>query len=194
MALARSIAVVTAAVVAVTGLAGTVAANPVKSLYTPIDLKDCRQTTRHKDGGAWTCKGLAGYPIHVAEGDLRTFVSVGPGAASRRAATQTLATFNSIFQAAGSRATLEWRFERKGERQVPYATILRYFTESDGRRGEVLVVTRVTDKEACHLGYVDALANPEAIALARALADEKARTFDCRSEPLRVGVRGRSPL
>ena len=54
-----------------------VASNPVKSLYTTIDLKACKRIKRHRDGGAWRCDGLPGYPVYVAEGDLRQFVSVG---------------------------------------------------------------------------------------------------------------------
>src|SRR5262245_32004213 len=52
-------------------------ANPVKSLYTTIDLKECKQVKRHRDGNAWECPGLPGFPVYIAEGDLRQFVSVG---------------------------------------------------------------------------------------------------------------------
>jgi hypothetical protein len=44
----------------------------------------------------------------------------------------------------------------------------------------VLVVTRLGPPgETCHVGYVDALANPDANELARKIADEHARTFTC---------------
>ena len=56
------------------------AANPVKSLYTTVELKACKQVKRHRDGGAWLCEGLAGLPVYVAEGDLRQFLSVGADA------------------------------------------------------------------------------------------------------------------
>ena len=81
---------------------GPAAANPVKSLYTTVDLKVCRQVKRHRDGGAWRCEGLGGLPVYVAEGDLRQFVSVGADAQKRRAATQTLGAFNSIFRRAAA--------------------------------------------------------------------------------------------
>jgi hypothetical protein len=77
---------------------------------------------------------------------------------------------------------------------VPYATIQRYFTKSGPRSGEVLVVTKVTDSEDCHVAHIDALANPDAIALARSVADKDARGFDCKAEPTRVGNTGRSPM
>ena len=71
------------------------AANPVKSLYTTVELKACKPVKRHRDGGAWLCDGLAGLPVYVAEGDLRQFLSVGENAQKRRAATQTLGAFNT---------------------------------------------------------------------------------------------------
>jgi hypothetical protein len=45
--------------------------------------------------------------------------------------------------------------------------------------GRVLVVTRLGPGGVCHVGYVDARANPDANALARKIADESARTFKC---------------
>jgi hypothetical protein len=41
------------------------------------------------------------------------------------------------------------------------------------------VVTRLGPGGVCHVGYVNARANPDANELARELADEKARTFKC---------------
>jgi hypothetical protein len=169
-------------------------ANPVKSLYTTIDLKACKKIKRHSDGGAWRCEGLAGLPVHVAEGDLRQFVSVGANAEKRRAATQTLGAFNTMFEKGSTRATIEWRFDRRGERKLPYAIIVRFHTSRDGQNGDVLVVSKVSDSETCHVAYVDALANPDAIALARQVADKQAKSFDCRQEPHTEGGTGRSPM
>ena len=170
------------------------AANPVKSLYTTVKLKTCKQVKRHRDGGAWLCEGLAGLPVYVAEGDLRQFLSVGADAPKRRAATQTLGAFNSIFENGSDRATIEWRFDRRGEKQIPYAIIVRFHTAQDGRKGDVLVVSKVGAAETCHVAYVDALANSDAITLARFVADKQAKTFDCRSEPHTEGATGKSPM
>ena len=170
------------------------AANPVKSLYTTIQLKACKHIKRHRDGGAWLCDGLAGLPVYVAEGDLRQFLSVGADAPKRRAATQTLGAFNSIFENGSDRATIEWRFDRRGERQIPYAIIVRFHTAQDGRKGDVLVVSKVGAAETCHVAYVDALANSDAITLARFVADKQAKTFDCRNEPHTEGATGKSPM
>ncbi len=170
------------------------AANPVKSLYTTVDLKICKQVKRHRDGGAWRCGGLDDLPVYVAEGDLRQFVSVGANAEKRRAATQTLGAFNSMFEKGSTRATIEWRFDRRGERKLPYAIIVRFHTSRDGRNGDVLVVSKVSDAETCHVAYIDALANPDAIALARQIADKQAKSFDCRQQPQTQGATGRSPM
>ena len=170
------------------------AANPLKSLYTTIELSQCRRISKHPDGGAWLCKGLEGWPVYVAEGDLRTFISPGASPEKRRAATQTLGAFNAIFNGKGKRATLEWRIDRQDGKHVPHATILRYWTNRDGVRGQVLVVSKVTGTETCHVAYIDAVANPDAIATARAIADGPARTFDCSHEPTIVGRKGRSPI
>jgi hypothetical protein len=64
----------------------------------------------------------------------------------------------------------------------------------NGRKGDVLVVSKVSDEETCHVAYIDALANRDAIALAREIADRQAKTFDCRSRPRVEGATGRSPM
>jgi hypothetical protein len=175
-------------------LAWPAAANPLKSLYTTIELKSCRQTSVQPDRGAWLCPGLEGYPVYISTADLRTFVSVGPEPEKRRAALQTLGSSNSLFRGTAGRATLEWRFVKRDGKVVPYATIQRYFTRSGPHSGEVLVVTKITDNEDCHVAHIDALANPDAIALARLIADKEARAFDCKADPKRIGKTGRSPM
>lgn len=169
-------------------------ANPLKSQFTTIELKSCTKLKTHPDGSAWRCRGLPGYPVYVAEGDLRTFISVGANAEKRRAAEQTLGPFNTIFPAGSRRTTLEWRFNRNGDAVIPYATILRYYTKNDTGRGEVIVVTKVSPAQTCQVAYIDALATPEPIVLAHRIADQTARAFDCRKEPVTTGPTGKSPL
>jgi hypothetical protein len=176
----------------------------IKSRFTTVELKTCEAMKVDRDGGAWTCKGLSGYPVYLAEGDLRQFVSFGPSGQSRRAATQTLKSFSSVFAPKRNRTTIEWRFRRTEGRDVPYATIVRFYTasgstkgkgEGDGSKGEVLVVTKITSTEACQLAHIDARANPDAIILARSAADELSAAFDCKTDqPRVVGVTGRSPM
>jgi hypothetical protein len=186
-----------AAAAAALGFAATYHAHAiqqVKSLYTVIDLDNCKAVATHPDGREWLCEGLPGYPVYIAEGDLRVYLSAGPKAAETRAAKQTLVPFNTVFEGNSNRTTVEWRFIIRDGNPVPYAAIVRYFTSSDETQGQVLVVTRVTDTEACHVAYIDALANTDAIVMARRVADEKARAFNCQSEPARIGTSGKSPM
>jgi hypothetical protein len=176
------------------GLPANGYANPLKSQYTTIDLRSCTKIKTHPDGSAWRCQGLPGYPVYIAEGDFRTFVSVGAKAEKRRAAEQTLGPFNTIFPAGSRRATMEWRFHRRGDAAVPYAIILRYYTRNDAGRGEVIVVTKVSPAQTCQMAYIDALATPEPIVLAHKIADESALSFDCGREPAKAGAIGKSPL
>jgi hypothetical protein len=158
------------------------AIHQVRSLYTAVDLSACRTMAGGRESLARLCDGLPGYPIYVAEGTHGTYLSVGPDAEQRQAAQQTLKSFNALFEKGGQRLTVEWRF------------IVRYFTWSATDAGQVLVVMRVTDREVCHVAYVDALANVDAIVLARKLADTEARSKPCPQEPAVYGAQGRSPM
>jgi hypothetical protein len=186
----------TFAALALASCPGPATANPPKSLYTTIDLEVCRIVHSHPDGNTWSCNGLPGYPVIYGEGDLRAFVSVGSyrQKQKRKAQEQTLGPFNTIFQGKSRRATLEWRVHSEGEKKIPHATILRYFTRNDEGRGEVLVIMHVGERETCQAGIIDALAEPEAIALARKIADGAARTFSCKHEPVVHGKAGKSPF
>jgi hypothetical protein len=175
-------------------IVGPAASFPAKSIYTTIDLKTCRVIRKDADGARWLCKGLPGYPVYVAEGDLRMFVSPGTKPEGRRAASQTLRAFNSLFTGKTTRSTMEWRFVKLGSRDLPYATILRYETANDTAKGQILVVTKVSPTESCHVAYIDAIANPDAIEIARKIADETARGFDCKNDPAPAGLTGKSPL
>jgi len=192
---------VPAAGLAVAALASAAAAvNVPKSRYSAITLASCAEQAPAAAGRTWLCEGLPGYPVHIAEREGRYFVSAGGQPETRRAALQSLGVPNTIFARPAGRMTIEWRVRRAQTRDEPYATIVRYFTQrpegvpAGGRRGEVLVVSKVGPAETCQIARIDALANPEAISLARSAADEFAATFDCKSEPRIVGATGRSPM
>lgn len=164
-------------------------AGQVSSLYTSLDLdKDCELVDSNPTEGGWaefSCTGHDGMHVRVAEGDLRTFVSYGPNAKNEIAATQTLAPFNIIHD------TLEWRVEKQAGQWVPFATILRYFWESDGRKGQTLVVTKLEGNQACHVAHIRADGNPKANGQARKAADTLARSFECGEiQTLRFGPNG----
>jgi hypothetical protein len=154
---------------------------PIESAYTTFDSSKCRHTRGRdvEDYGSWLCPGLKGIAVRLAAGDQRMYVSFGRNAAREPAASETIRGFNDVYK-----GTIEWRLERKPDgKLVPFATILRwnFMTSPDDRNasGRKLVVTRLGPGAVCHVGYVDARANPDANDLARKLADEKARTFKC---------------
>jgi hypothetical protein len=169
---------------------GVSAVQQAKSRYSTIELSKCRPA----GSMAWQCNGLPGYPIYVATAKLHTFVSAGRAGHARRAAKQSLGVANTLFDGKSPRTAVEWRFTIRDKKVVPYATIVRYFTQSMEARGEVVVVTRVTDNESCQVARIDALANSNAMVLAREIADRQARTFDCRQEPSIAGATGKSPM
>ena len=159
------------------------------SAYTRLILDQCRQEPVDPDdplgGGVWWCEGYAGIPVRVAEGDARFLVSYGEAAAGERAASQTLPAFNTINE------TLEWRLDPSGK---PFATILRFFTDPGGmgETVQVLVITRLgPGGQTCHIGYVNASINPDANTIAREVADNLARAFDCaKDNALEFGLTG----
>ena len=59
--------------------------------------------------------------------------------------------------------------------------ILRYWTEAEQARGEVLVVYRVAKDDSCQVAWIDALANTDAIAIARKIADRDRKLFALRT-------------
>jgi hypothetical protein len=170
------------------------AQSAAKASFTTIELGKCRVVRRHADGNAWDFRGLKGMPVYLAEGDLRTFASAGTDPAKRRAASQTLGPFNSPFAGRTRRFTIEWRSEPRGEAAPPFAMIYRLHTSTDNSKGQVLVVAKVGQTDTCQVAIIDALANDNAVGLAREIADGQGRDFDCKSPPKIVGRTGKSPL
>lgn len=166
-----------------------------ESVYTRIDLEaECQITEQVEEGGfiAFSCDGLPGYPVRVAEGDLRQFTQFG-GVTPESLRSQTFAPWNRV------NSVVEWRLTD----ERPYATILRWFIENVNAAtgsvdpalvGQVLVISTVAAPEggeSCMVGMVDALANTEANQLARSVADTLAPGFDCnRDRPRYHGARG----
>ena len=170
------------------GLALPAAAQQFDSAYTDLDFEQC--TILHSDefGVSFACPGYRGYPVYVAEGDLRMFVSYGFGAPDEKAATQTLGPFNTL----GPR--IEWRLTNQSGDWRPFATIVRYLTDpAEDYHGEALVVTTLGPYGVCQVAHIDARANPDANELARQMADLYGQNFDCSvREPEVIGIRGRS--
>lgn len=177
-----------AVIFAATALLAFAAAAParaeIQSTYTDVDLNECTVLESTEFGVTWACPGYKGYPVWIAEGDLRFFVSYGFGAPDQPAASQTLGPFNTL----GPR--IEWRMSNETGDWQPFATILRYITESETYRGEALVVTRLGPDGVCQVAWIDARANPDANQMARDAADTIAPLFACGQQPLVLGAGG----
>jgi len=175
----------TAALLALAALlpAAPVAAQQVNSSHTDLDVAQCTVVTTDDFGSTWACPGLKGMPVMVHESERRFRLSYGLTSTTEKAAGQTLPPVNRIGD------EIEWRVSNHDGSYKPFATIVKFFVkpETEGPDGQVLVVTRVSPGATCQVAYVDALANPDAEALARKAADEKAMAFDCAGEPEIVG-------
>lgn len=155
-----------------------------KSLYTDVNLDACRIIDQAKEGeGEWAtfrCAGLNGMAVYITEADLRYSLGYGPNGRTQKSFSQFLSPFNTIGK------KLEWRLTNG---RIT-ATILRYYTQtgSAGRKGQILVVTKLSGGRACHVAYVDALANKGANQMAQFAADHIAPNFKCGSdEAIHVG-------
>ena len=176
-----------AVLIAAMGFATSVpaAGQTIESVYSKFDAKECKHKrgTDVEDYGTWTCPGYGGIKVVLGAGDQRMLVTFGSWK-DDLAGEQTFPAFNNVYE-----GTVEWRIEKQGGKARPFATILRWnvMVESDKPNsrglitstGRVLVVTRLGPGGVCHVGYVDARANPDANALARKIADEQARNFRC---------------
>lgn len=169
----------------------------IRSEYTEIDIdKSCAALDIGAEGdfARFVCSGWRGYPVFIDSGDLRESVAYGFPAPGSEPAWESFSAFNS----AGP--TIEWRIETDGERQVPIATIHRWFVSNDPekpeKKTEVLVIEKVGlvgGPEGCAVGLVLASGNPAANETARRIADEQARDFACGADE-RVVVGGDVPL
>jgi hypothetical protein len=160
----------------------------VTSAYTHFNSARCQHEagTEEEDYGSWLCPGYGGLSVLLSAGDQRMYVTYGPWRGDDvLALAETFSGFNDVYQ-----GTVEWRLEKDATgKSRPFATILRWnvmngddHPDAGGRihvSGRVLVVTRLGPGGVCHVGYVDARANPGANALARKLADNFARSFRC---------------
>lgn len=162
---------------------GAVEAAEVRSEYTSLDLNTCLLLKADDFEVEFACPGYKGYPVRVVEADLRFYVSFGFGAHAEMAAHQTLAPFNRIND------TLEWRMRNEEGRFLPFATILRWYTEDlpDAPGAQFLVITQLAPDNSCHIGYVNASSVQNANEKAREIADQSGGKFECgRDEPIRV--------
>jgi hypothetical protein len=154
-----------------------------KSQYTSFSPSTCTAQPANAAGISYLCPGLGDALVYYAYTNGRTFLAAGPTPQNTIAASQTLAEANTPFPSPRARATIEWRFVIKNKRPTPYAMIVRHHTRTKQGVSQVLIVTRINGPEACQVAHIDALAVPQAIVLARKIADERARTAPCPATP-----------
>jgi hypothetical protein len=175
-----------------------------ESVYTDFPMQNSRCKPVHPataavdaDMGSVSeyCPGYKGYRVLYKEGDAR--VSVHYGHLSAQVVEhywESFGPFNSVAE------KIEWRLDDAG---VPRAAIQRFYLgnideaagmPTEARKGQVLVVSKVgqpDDNSGCVVGLVDALANPDANALARQVADTVVAGFACgRDAAVYHGARG----
>jgi len=148
------------------------------SVYTDTDLDQCMIMSAHEMGASFACPGYKGYPLMIAEDDVRFFVSYGFGAPDEIAAHQTIPPFNYIGK------KLEWRLSDQSGQWRPVATILRWIEDpGDGSKGDqFLVVTKIEPGNTCHVAYIDAGITANANEIARQFADSIVADFNCAND------------
>ncbi len=120
----------------------------VTSVYTDLDDRKCKTLELNGDeGGSYKgeCKGVAGYKLHVIEGDLRQTVTI----VDAQAKEHPLEFWNltSAFSAVGAKA--EWRMKGK----KPIALIVRLNVsenvEDASKTRGYLIVAKITPNATC---------------------------------------------
>jgi hypothetical protein len=141
------------------------------SSYTSHDYAKCRKDKGNDDPvSVHRCPGKTGFSVIWTAGDDSSAVEFGS-----KALQETISDKAAFFEVG---KTIEWRGPKGGR---PQAAIVRYATgQSIGKLdGSRLVIHRLSpDGASCIIGSVDAR-KPDANAVARRLADEKAAGFRC---------------
>lgn len=142
-------------------------AQAADSAYTKHDWEKCPQVKADEDWIARRCEGAAGIPIFYVGAEDSSSVGFGENGLSG----EGLGDFTF------AKDVVEWR----SAGGAPYAAILRYDvgkSVSGPFRSRLVVYKLDGAKASCIVGGVDG-ANQNANALARDMADRKARAFRC---------------
>ncbi len=176
LSLLKSRIVLSLVICLVPGLTTTVAQSN-RSVYTPLEEKQCRTlksgTSEVGDDYEGRCRGVAGYALLVTEGDLRQNITV----VTPRGAKHSLDLPNVIsggFSSVGPKA--EWRMANQKGKLVPVALIVRYNANEDSSQPSkitsYLAVTKITSTGICITDKISP--GPMANEDARRAADEAA--------------------
>ena len=151
--------------------AATAHAQANRSVYTSLDVKQCRTIKTETTGAGdyeGRCRGIAGYSLLLLEGDLRQNIIV----VTPKGAKHSLDLWEVVsggFSYLGPRA--EWRMNKH-----PVALILRYNASEDpenaNKKTSYLVVAKITPGEICVTDKISP--GPKANDEARSAADNAA--------------------
>lgn len=159
------------------GVAAAYGQDAIISSYIPDE--DCVVVTQTDALIEYRCPGVFGIDVWFSIGDVRWTVSF-------HSERPTGLVLNQGFDRAHHPdLQVEWRFD--GNR--PMAALQRWrFYDADGELDEgAWVITRIAGDEVCHMGFVDVVANEEAVALARRFADANAKSYSCADDPQWIG-------
>jgi len=131
----------------------SVAAAQNRSVYTPLDTKNCRQVkspNTDEDDFLGRCRGVAGYHLLLSEGDLRqNLIVVTP-----KGTEHSLELWDVVsggFSTVGPR--VEWRMAQQNGKLSPVALIIRYNANEDAEHPNKLMsylaVAKITAGEVC---------------------------------------------
>lgn len=124
-----------------------------RSVYTPLDVKQCRTIKTETTGAGdyeGRCRGVAGYSLTLLEGDLRQNIIVN----SPKGGKHSLELWDVIsggFSSVGPKA--EWRVTSRNGKLSPVALIIRYNAsenpDNPNKLTSYLAVAKITPTAIC---------------------------------------------
>ncbi len=177
-----------AIVAMLSGMAGA-SAQTIESVYTDFDAAECVMFAPGEAEAGMprqaVCPGYGGYPVLLQTiGDNHSLYFGFPPQG------ELVSRWASFVDTGTPHDVIEWRVLAERDRQVPQATIQRWFVAVPERDDpvEVLLVQKVgliEDWQGCIVGYVVATGNPDANEAARKIADALGSAPQCRTiEPV----------
>jgi hypothetical protein len=132
---------------------GSISVAQNRSVYTPLDTKNCRtvkSANADEDDFLGRCRGVAGYALLISEGDLRqNLIVVTPKRTEH--SLELWDVISSGFSTVGPR--VEWRMARQNGKLSPVALIIRYNANEDAEHPNKLMswlaVAKITADEIC---------------------------------------------
>jgi len=148
-----------------------------ESSYTSIAPKDCRTLDSDNLGSIEECESFADMKVTVIEGDIKEGISLTRD--NQRYELNFSSALSYAFLSLG--LELEWRYKRN-EFDNPLALIVRLEVNEDpedlDKTTGYLVVSKITEKDICIVGKIEAQKNQDEIA--RDMA-EKSHEMSCLS-------------